>query len=149
MARERQKHFVGYHNHEKMAAERDDDEDTGEEPADRRWGFLTKKNTDPIVGGVIWWITGEGQPREYYLDGWFVVDGAESIDTERFVSRVYGREGEAFGEDAILLNDFDWFKGFRESQGNFGLGIQLIQPQHLDQIVAAVRAEGLPLPPGV
>lgn len=100
------------------------------------------------MGGVIWWITGQGQPRQYYLDGWFIVDDAKPVDDDRFLSCVSGHEGERFG-GGLLLNDHDWFKGFRESQGNFGLGIQPIQPQHLDGIVAAVRAAGLPHPPGV
>ncbi|MBX9626790.1 MAG: hypothetical protein K2X82_23520 [Gemmataceae bacterium] len=71
------------------------------------------------------------------------------MDEDRFESRIYGHTGATFGDDALLLNDHNWFKGFRESQGNFGPGIQPIQPQHLDGIVAAVRAAGLPLPPGV
>jgi hypothetical protein len=76
MALEQGKHFVGYHNTEKMEAERDEDDGDrgGSEPEDRGFGFLTKKKTDSIVGGVIWWISGEGQPREYLLNGWFVVD---------------------------------------------------------------------------
>ena len=145
MAGEQRRHFVGYHNHEKMAERRDAD---GDEPSEGVWTFLTKKSTGPIVDGVIWWITGQWQPREYYLDGWFIVDRTEPIDDDRFLSCVSGREGSAFG-DGLLLNGRDWFKGFREAQGNFGLGIQPIQPQHLDGIIAAVRASGLPLPPGV
>jgi hypothetical protein len=149
MARQRQKHFVGYHNSEKMAAEQDDTgEESGDEAGPAQYGFLTKKPTGPIVGGVIWWITGENKPREYYLDGWFVVDGAEPIDAARFESRVYGTEGVTFDE-GILLNDFDWWEDFREAQGRFGLGIQEIQPQHLAHLVAAVREAGCPLPQGL
>lgn len=148
MSRGRDKHFVGYHNFEKMEADRGDEEDVADEADAPRWGFLTKKNPDQFIGGVVWWITGEGQPRQYFLDGWFVVEGVETVSEARFESRIHGHTGATFQDDAILLNEYDWFKGFREAQGNFGLGIQPIQPQHLDGIVAAVREAGLPLPPG-
>ncbi|MBX9626789.1 MAG: hypothetical protein K2X82_23515 [Gemmataceae bacterium] len=73
MSRGRDKHFVGYHNFGKMEADRGNEEDEADEPAAPEWGFMTKKSPDQFIGGIVWRITGEGQPRQYFLDGWFVV----------------------------------------------------------------------------
>ncbi|HEY7311896.1 MAG TPA: HNH endonuclease [Gemmataceae bacterium] len=151
------KHFVGYHNYERMeeeAAQEIEEAQEVEEFADEpsagdnaRFAFVTRKKPERFVGQVIWGIQGQYKPREYYLFDWFIVDGSEVFDGERFAARVYGSRGETFPK-GIYLNDLPWFPEFRKVNSNFSLGIQEIAPKFVKHICELVKASGFPLPPG-
>lgn len=151
------KHFVGYHNYERMEEEAaqqiEDVEEVGGFAGDSSvdndapFSFVTRKKPERFVGQVIWGIQGQYKPREYYLFDWFIVDGAEVFDSERFAARVYGSQGETF-PDGIYLNDLPWFPEFRKVNSNFSLGIQEIAPKFVRHICELVKASGFPLPPG-
>lgn len=136
-------HFVGYHNTEKMDDESDGADDNYE-PSRFSHSFVTRKSPDHMLGGIIWWVSGVGQPRLYTLNGWFEVVHTEPIDDDRFTFRVEG-DGPTF-PTPVPLNRYAWFADFRHTQGNFGLGINRIQPQHLGGLVAAVRERAYELP---
>jgi hypothetical protein len=150
------KHFVGYHNYERMeeanleTEETDETEELVEEPSagdDAPFGFVTGKKPERFVGQVIWGIQGQNKPREYYLYDWFIVDGWQVLNGERFAAQIYGTRGETF-PDGIYLNDLPWFPGFRKVNSNFSLGIQEIAPEFVRHICKQVKASGFPLPPG-
>src|SRR5947209_6566457 len=136
------KHFLGYHNFERMEEEAEEEALQGEEETTEAEGkeeqasdlsddeaypyyFVTRKKPDRFIGNVIWGIQGQGKPREYYLFDWFIVDGAKELKDERFAVEVYGSRGESFPE-GFYLNDLDWFPEFRKVNNNFSLGIQEI-----------------------
>jgi hypothetical protein len=110
------KHFIGYHNFERMneqaeqeveeaeSAEDPDAETPLEEDDAPHYGFLTRKKPERFVGHVIWGIQGQDKPRAYYLFDWFIVEGSRVLDEERFAAQVYGSCGETF-PDGIYLND--------------------------------------------
>src|SRR5665213_2997212 len=152
-------HFVGYHNFERMEAEaaqdfdetvemEDPEEDSSlENEESPQFGFVIRKKPERFVGNVIWAIQGQSKPRDYYFYNWFIVDGFNKMDGDRFAYRVYGSRGESFPE-GILLNDLDWFPEFRRVNANFSLGLQAIAPNFVKQICLLAKSEGFSLPPG-
>jgi len=110
------KHFVVYHNPERMGYSADG----LTEPC-----IVTNKAVAGLIGNRIWLIQGKGKPRQYALRGTFVVDstGPDTEDGFRYVVR--GRKGEFF-RPPICISVLPWFDRFRASQGNFAFGLQRI-----------------------
>ena len=77
------------------------------------------------IGDRIWLITGEGQPRRYFLRGVFTVNKIESGEDEGFRTRVWGNEARFF-RPMVELSDTKWFPDLRRSQGNFAFGFQVM-----------------------
>jgi hypothetical protein len=128
------KNFVGYHNADKMGYSFQD----AEEPL----AFVTKKAADHLVGARVWSIAGEGQPRGYFLGGWFLVDKVEPSAGDPLVRNVRGTVGQVF-KPMIRLNELPWFSRFRQSQSNFSLGLQPINNEfvpHFEAIIEARRS---------
>src|SRR5262249_24614589 len=110
------KHFVVYHNHERMGYSADE----LTEPC-----IVTNKPVEGLIGHRIWLIQGKGKPRHYMLRGTFIV-GSTGRDTEdgfRFMVR--GGDAQFF-RPPISLSRLPWFDRFKRSQGNFAFGLQRI-----------------------
>lgn len=81
-----------------------------------------------VLGSRIWLLTGEGQPRTYFLTGCFEITGIEPHDDEEFRTRVVGVwEKKLPRKRWVVLNDEKWFPDFRKKQGNFAFGFQPIR----------------------
>lgn len=155
------KHFVGYHNFERMEQEAEeaalkagenemeefgDEESPSEEDGKGYpYGFVTRKKPDRFIGNVIWGIQGQGRPRDYFLFDWFIVEIAEQVDRERFTHCLRGSRGASFS-DGIYLNEEPWFPEFRAVNSNFSLGLQEIAARFLDEICKLAKREAFPLP---
>ena len=124
------KNFVGYHNAEKMGYSFQD----SREPL----AFLTRKSVDHLVGTRVWVIAGEGQPRGYFFGGWFLVDNVGPLAGDPSVRKVRGTAGRAW-KPMIRLNELPWFSRFRESQGNFSLGLQPIKDEFVPHFEALIK----------
>jgi hypothetical protein len=119
------KHFVVYHNPEKMGYLADE----FNEPC-----VLTNKPVEGLGGARMWLIQGKGKPRQYFLRGTFTVVSIDRDTDEGFRYRVRGRNGDFF-RPAIDITDLPWFKRFKRSQGNFAFGLQRISDQAvIDQL---------------
>lgn len=80
------------------------------------------------IGDRIWLVTGEGQPRVYYLVGWFQIAAIEPNIDREFRTRLIGEWGVRLPRKSwVVLNKDDWFPEFRTKQGNFAFGFQPIK----------------------
>jgi hypothetical protein len=123
------KHYVSYHNAEKMGY-------TFEESDPFSVG--TKKKIDRIVGGKVWSIAGVGQPRKYFLGACFIVDDVRPSDQAEFDWCAGGKGGQIFNP-LVPLNNLPWFAAFLESQNHFSLGLQVIKEDFAEELEALAR----------
>jgi hypothetical protein len=141
-------HYVVYHSAEKMGHSFRDHDDAGSE-VPTEFSIVTSKKPDRFIDNVIWLISGEGQPRDYRLEYWFIVVGFERIDGDEFSYRVFGTKGAILR--GIPLNKVSWFGKFRTSQANFSLGVQPIAEEFVTRFcsLAAARRFATPVDPAV
>lgn len=137
------KHYLVYHSAEKMGHSfREDDGESGEDD----FGIVTRKNAAGLPGSVVWLISGEGKPRDYRLEYWFVVAGTERLEEDgEFTTRAFGTEGATI-PGGVQMNRLLWFKAFREMQSNFSLGLQPIPEEYVRHLYATARSVGVPTP---
>lgn len=132
------KHYVSYHNADKMGY-------TYEEA--RPFSVGTTKSVDRLLGNRVWSISGEGQPRSYFLrDTWIVEETGLSAQDE-FINYAQGSTGFVF-DPPVLLNQLPWFRAFLKSQNNFSLGVQPIKEGFVAELEALWSARN-PISPGV
>lgn len=115
------KHFVQYHNTEKMG------HDCGALESDT-FEMVTDKSIRHLPGNTVWLVAGKGKnPRRYYLCKVFVVDevGDDDGDYKYYAS---GNQGKRF-RPLLPIDSFPGFAEFRESQTNFSLGVREIEPR--------------------
>src|SRR5207253_10871667 len=108
------KDFVIYHNPDAMG--RSARELT-------QLSIVTDKPVSNIQGDRIWLLTGEGQPRTFFLVAWFIAEEIRSGAESGFGTCVSGKDGTIF-RPMKELNSLDWFSDFKRSQGNFAFGLQ-------------------------
>lgn len=137
------KHYCGYHNPEKLGYEWGAQRD----PDDERFTFLTNRPVRAEPDDVVWVITSETgtKPKIYYLCGWFVVTACAESGDPRFKYKVEGVPGFRLGP-WLSLNPKEWFPGFRERQGNFGLGVNPMDRQDIYCLIDLLQREGKPVP---
>ena len=126
--------FVVYHHPERMGY-----------PADSVRGFslLTNKNLPSVVGSRVWLLTGEGSPRTYYLRGYFTPTRRMRTEEAGFAWLVEGPRTSGIKLPRYrwpVLNDTDWFRDFRRSQGSFAFGLQAVrEKRYVRGLEAAFR----------
>jgi hypothetical protein len=136
------KHFLVYHSAEKMEHSfRDDEEGEGS----GIYSIVTSKKPDKLKGTVIWLISGEGKPRDYRLEYWFIVDGFKTITDPEFRAEVYGAEGYTFS-GGVRIGALPWFRPFRERMANFSLGLSSLTDSEVNNFTAAATAAKGKLP---
>ena len=125
MTRDGTKHFVVYHNPERMGYSADE----LTEPC-----IVTNKAVEGLIGNRVWLIQGSGKPRQYVLRGTFVVDSTGPDTEDGFRYLVSGRQCEFF-RPPICVSALPWFERFKRSQGNFAFGLQRIsEPAVVDEL---------------
>jgi hypothetical protein len=121
--------YVVYHNPDVMGYSA-----TGAKPL----SIVTNKPVKSAIGKRVWLITGEGNPRKYYLRSWFIVDEISSGEKQGFETRLTGTEGEVF-DPLVPIEEGEWWDNFRTSQGNFAFGFSAIKDaetiQHLELLI--------------
>jgi hypothetical protein len=125
------KHFVVYHNPEKMGY--------GAEEVSELC-IVTNKPVANLIGNRVWLIQGEGKPRKYVLRGTFVVASTGPDADDGFRHLVRGRAGTLF-RPAIPIGSFRWFESFKRSQGNFAFGLQRISDNAI--VTELMRISGI------
>ena len=113
------KDFVIYHNPDQMPYSASEITELS---------VVTNKRVSEIQGDRIWLLTGEGQPRRFYLVAWFIADQAERGSGPRFDTRIFGKQGRFFSP-MVELTSRDWFREFQRSQGNSAFGLQRIKDE--------------------
>lgn len=132
------KHFLVYHSAEKMGHSFRDEEGDGTGP----YSIVTAKKADKLKGNVIWVISGEGKPKDYRLEYWFIVADFEEITDPEFRVEVYGTEGHTF-RGGIRIGSLPWFRPLRERMANFSLGLSSLTDSEVKNFeAAAVAAKG-------
>lgn len=87
---------------------------------------MKNKPATNIIGGRIWLITGEGNPRTYRLRAMFRIGEIELSDNPKFKKLITETDGQIFNS-MRLLNKESWFSEFRKEQGNFAFGFNPIR----------------------
>jgi hypothetical protein len=109
------KHFVQYHNSEKMGYSIS----AMSEPH-----IFTDKSVKYLPSNTVWLISGEGKsPKTFYLAAAFKPHRTTSgtYDHPDFKNAAYG-VGRIFGE-SIQLNGLPWFEALKADQQNFRNGL--------------------------
>lgn len=121
------RHFVAYHNTQRMGRPLHDDDPLG---------LLTDKPVNELLGNTVWFVVGEGEsPKRYYLGSVFVVNDVGETGDGEF--RRYARgDGHVFRPMAEL-NELPWFPDFFKATAHFSLGVQEIKDQ---PFVEAIRS---------
>ena len=134
------KHFIAYHNTEKMGRSLHEGEPLG---------LLTNKPVQPLIQNVVWFVTGEGSgPRRYALGSVFRVTEVGDANEEGFKHRASG-PGHVF-RPPVPINEMEWFTEVLRTTGHFGLGVQEAKA---DAVIAglsrlAAAAGYVSIPPG-
>lgn len=129
------KHFVVYHNTEKMGYEL--------KSSGQGVGFLTNKSLrflEGVTGHKVWMITGAKGSRNkncYHLFGYYIADEVKESTNSDFDYWIGGKQVELLKESEEL-NGFYWFWQLFRSQGSFAFGLREIKDK---EVVAAL--EGL------
>lgn len=87
---------------------------------------FTNKPAPDAMGGRVWLLFGQGNPRRYFLRLWFQIDGVGDGSEHRFRTRLSGSVGNKFDPIIELTND-EWFKDLKREQGNFAFGFNSIK----------------------
>ncbi len=130
------RHFVQYHKTDEYGP-----------PASRAgaFGIDTNKPVDNAFGATAWLISGEGTPKQYFLDCFFVVDRVSVHDDpdSEFRNCALGTKGRKL-QPRIQLNAYDWFQNLRVSLADFGAGFSEIGTGTAAKLEMLVEASGLP-----
>lgn len=129
------KHYLVYHSAEKMGHSFRDD--NGGQTGD--YSIVTSKKPDNLPGNAIWLISGEGKPKDYRLEYWFIVDGFETITDPEFEAQVYGTDGYTF-KGGVPITRLPWFRPFRERMANFSLGLSPLTDADVKNFTAAAKS---------
>lgn len=121
------KHFVQYHNTDKI----------GSRPARDADGFsvFSSKHIRHLIGQQVWLISGVGEKRKnFYLEFTFTVDYIEQGSP----NSAHGSNGFSFAPP-VLLSGLAWFEEFKKSQQNFSLGVREIDLATVKQLEKLVN----------
>jgi len=105
--------FVVYHIPEQMG------------PLGKSFEVISKKRFRDLLGDRVWLISGEGKPRQYFLEYSFVIDDIRPHPNDPSWSLISGRKGDRYSP-RIRLDQASWFPGFRRKQGSFAFGFNVI-----------------------
>ena len=78
-------HFIQYHNPTIMGEFRSSD----------TFGIVSNKGSGLREGDIVWLVTGEGKPHQYFLCETFVVEKIRSQSSGQFNYRMTGTDGRA------------------------------------------------------
>ena len=113
------RHFIAYHNTEKMGRPLN---------ADGPLRLLTNKSINHLLQETVWFVVGEGAGvRQYSLGSVFRV--AETGDAaEDGFKRFASGPGHVF-DPPMPIKEMPWFPEVLRATGHFGLGVQEIKDE--------------------
>lgn len=109
-----------------------------------RFGIVTDKRVDRLLGDRVWLITGEGTPRRYFLCETFIVDEINRVRGPQR-NQALGSEGAAY-KYPIRIDGYPWFQDLKRAAGNFAYGLQPIKSQRIIrglQEISSASAQGV------
>lgn len=130
--------FIVYHNPDAMGPL---------EPSDD-FGVVTNRGVGSAkIGDRVWLITGEGNPRKYFLAKWFYIDEFASGEDDGFKHAITGVEGQNF-DPFVEIEQGEWFTQLKQDQGNFAFGFSRINTPGAVEALEAIAgiAENSPTP---
>jgi hypothetical protein len=119
------RHFVQYHKTDEYG------------PPGRLRGFIieTDKDVDNLHGNTVWLISGEGSPKQYFLECSFVVDKVGEIGKPDQPKNYARGEKGVRPSHPLPLNDYPWFVDLKKSLGVLrGLGLSEIGRTSLSEL---------------
>jgi hypothetical protein len=119
------RHFIAYHNTEKMGRPLHDGEPLR---------LLTNKPVNHLLQNIVWFVTGEGETRQYSLGSVFRVAEVGEADEDGF-KRFAAGPGHVF-QPPVPIKEMDWFPEVLRATGHFGLGVQEVKHE---AIIAGLR----------
>jgi hypothetical protein len=120
------RHFIAYHNTERMGRSLCDGNPLG---------LQTNKPVERLLDNTIWFVQGDGvQNKQYSLGSVFVVNETGETGGGEFKWFARGR-GHAF-DPPIPLNALEWFPRFFKLLAHFSLGVRELSDESL---IAALR----------
>ena len=120
------RHFIAYHNTEKMGRSLHDGEPLR---------LLTNKHVNHLLQNMVWFVTGEGAgARQYSLGSVFNVAEVGDAAEDGF-KRFAAGTGHVFGPP-IPIKELPWFQEVLRATGHFGLGVQEIKDE---AVIAALN----------
>lgn len=126
------KHFVAYHNTEKMGRPLQEGDPLR---------VLTNKPVTGLVGNIVWFITGEGgRNKNYALGSVFQVTEAGKTEEPHFKNYAAGRG--LLCHPPVPLNDEPWFPAFLRRMSNFSLGLREVTEDDIAPLAALANAVG-------
>jgi len=124
------RHFVAYHNVDKMGVEFKDHKPF-QFRSRKRESYLSK-----TIGSSVWVFSGktDGGKKMYYLEAVFYPDKIYSDSEKQDLIYIEGAKGHYF-EPPVNVNRFSWVMRLLKKQSNFSLGINEIQDDEvIDQL---------------
>lgn len=125
-------HYVQYHKTDEYGP-----------PGSRsgHFGIDTNKSVDGLHGCTVWLISGEGTPKKYFLDCYFVVDDVgDHPEGDDFKHWAHGKRGRKL-RPRIPLGKYTWFQELRARLADFAAGLSDIGPKTVAELERLV-AEG-------
>jgi hypothetical protein len=106
----------------------------------RSFRVSTNKPVDNLHGHTLWLISGEGRPKEYFLECYFQVNrvGDYPEGEAPFAHFAEGKEGFHF-RPPLPLNNYAWFKSLRKSLMDFQAGLTEISRTVADELHKLVK----------
>ena len=126
------RHFVPYHNPDKMGSYRQ---------STKNFGIVTNKLQGVRKGDIIWLLTGEGRPREYFLCETFTVEKISPPSVGRFRYQVSSEDGQSLYR-LELDKTSSWFQELLKITGNFRYGLQRISSEAIIAGLKRAAAKG-------
>jgi hypothetical protein len=113
------RHFIAYHNTEKMGRPLHDGEPLR---------LLTNKPVKHLLQNTVWFVAGEGAgARQYSLGSVFRV-GEVSEAAEDGSERFAAGAGHVF-QPPVPIKEMEWFPEVLRATGHFGLGVQEVKDE--------------------
>lgn len=131
------RHFIAYHNTEKMGSSLHDGEPLR---------ILTNKHVNHLLQNMVWFVTGEGSgTRQYSLGSVFNVTEVGNSNEDGF-KRFAAGPGHVF-ESPIPIKELPWFSEVLRVTGNFGLGVQEVKDEAvISGLVQLATQDGYEMP---
>ena len=131
------RHFIAYHNTEKMGRSLHDGEPLR---------LLTNKHVNHLLQNMVWFITGEGAgARQYSLGSVFSVAEVGDAAEDGF-KRFAAGPGHVF-DPPIPIKELPWFPEVLRATGHFGLGVQEIKDEAvIAGLIQLAAQEGYEVP---
>jgi hypothetical protein len=125
------RHFVAYHNTEKMGQTLHEGDPLG---------LLTNKPVQQLPSNMVWFVQGDGvTPKHYSLGSVFLVKEVGETDEAGFKQYAHGK-GHVF-RPPVPLHELEWFPDFFKAIAHFSVGVQEVKDERF--ITSRMRCRAL------